>query len=56
MAIEIINLNPPSPYTLKDTGLITPSSVDTTFNSDLDYIEYIWIYNVYNNNTDAGTR
>ena len=41
MAIEIINLNPPSPYTLKDTGLITPSSVDTTFNPDLDYIEYI---------------
>jgi len=41
MAVEIIDLNPSSPYTLKDTVLITPSSVDATFNPDLDYIEYI---------------
>ena len=41
MALEIIDLNPQSPYTLKDSGLLTPSSVDTTFNPDLDYIEYI---------------
>ena len=44
MALEIIDLNPQSPYTLKDSGLLTPSSVDTTFNPDLDYIEYIAVY------------
>jgi hypothetical protein len=41
MALEIIDLSPSSPYTSKDSGLLTPSSVNATFNPDLDYIEYV---------------
>jgi hypothetical protein len=41
MALEISSLNPTSPYSLKDVNLINPTSIETTFNPNLDYIEYV---------------
>jgi hypothetical protein len=38
MALEISSLDPTSPYSLKDVNLINPTSIETTFNPNLDYI------------------
>jgi hypothetical protein len=41
MALDISSLDPTSPYSLKDVNLINPTSIETTFNPSLDYIEYV---------------